>query len=551
MGAETNASHVSMDAFVDPRDDLHPGASNPPARTTTELEKLAELHRLCREGRLYDVERWIRAGRPLQIAQGTAVKRSRLTSNLEVALKAGNHALIVLLLSNGYDPNQELNCPLDLALRTRRFDLVNLLLEWGADPHSVDLGALFDTYNSDLFKRFQDLGVDLTTGHALAEALAYHTSNRPLFGFAKRHRESNPKIQRELNIALGHHVDEENEKGVQLCLWAGANPHAPAPNLRYWRSTAQDDGDEEEDAESGTSAMYEACHRGNVTILRRLGPDPARDDFDELYQTAGSRAVVDLLAERAPPRDTGAVIRHQVWWAGFSSEPWSRIEALRRLFEIGARWTQSSKDEIASVRWSLLKGSDSTFIDLMKLMATQDYCSPDLLRAVARTPAFQGRMKKVGFFPLSPDDPKRFHQLRPTRSREVLQKFGVEIPQPRKTAAPPVPRSVWIGPWSSNGKEIRIDRAALFKRVWSQPVATLAEEWGLSGPGLKKVCRRLQVPVPPRGYWSKLQAGHHARRPQLPSLPEGVASEIILRRPADTDSGSTSDSPPNAKRDET
>jgi len=221
--------------------------------------------------------------------------------------------LVSLLLHNGYDPNQESPSPLDLTLRARRFDLVTLLLEWGADPHRVDLGALFDTYNSDLFARFQDLGVDLTTGHSFAEALAYHTSNRPLFGFAKRHRESNSKIQRELNIALAHHVREGNEKGTQLSLWAGADPHAPALNLRYSASSGSDNGeDEEEDA--GVSAIYEACLLGNVEILKRLKPDPARDDFDRLYQTASSRAVINLLAERALPKDVGAVIRHQLWW---------------------------------------------------------------------------------------------------------------------------------------------------------------------------------------------------------------------------------------------
>src|SRR5712691_6057481 len=142
-----------MNAFIDPRDALAPGAHKSPARTATEPGELAELHRLCREGRLYEVERWIRIGRPVQIAQGTLVKRTRVTSALEIAVQAGNHALVLLLLSNGYDPNQKLRCPLDVALRVRRFDLVSLLLEWGVDPHCVDLGDLFGTYNSDLFGR--------------------------------------------------------------------------------------------------------------------------------------------------------------------------------------------------------------------------------------------------------------------------------------------------------------------------------------------------------------------------------------------------------------
>jgi hypothetical protein len=56
----------------------------------------------------------------------------------------------------------------------------------------------------------------------LAEALAYHTSNKPIFGFAKRHREHDPAIQNELNIALAHHAAEGNEKGIALCLCVGA-----------------------------------------------------------------------------------------------------------------------------------------------------------------------------------------------------------------------------------------------------------------------------------------------------------------------------------------
>ena len=57
MGAETKASQHMHGPFIDPRDNPTPGTNRPPARTTTEPEDLAELHRLCREGRVYDVER--------------------------------------------------------------------------------------------------------------------------------------------------------------------------------------------------------------------------------------------------------------------------------------------------------------------------------------------------------------------------------------------------------------------------------------------------------------------------------------------------------------
>src|SRR6267378_2950512 len=249
-----------MTDFVDPRQ--HP---EPPVRVsrqpTAHGEELRELVPLCRAGRVYEVERWIHEGRPIQAVTYKTPKKPAVETPLRAAVRTNHRDLVLLLLCNGYRLDLEpqgWDSALNVALGNRAFDLLELLLKWGADPKDVDLGTLFDTYKSDLFARFQDFGIDLTRGHALAQALADHTSNRPLFGFAKRHRESNPKMQTELNIALVHHVSEENEKGVQLCLWAGANPHTPALDLRYCRSSARDDDEEAEDAELGTSAIEEA-----------------------------------------------------------------------------------------------------------------------------------------------------------------------------------------------------------------------------------------------------------------------------------------------------
>src|SRR5205823_1123478 len=116
-----------------------------------------------------------------------------------------------------------------------------------------------------------------------------------------------------------------------------------------------------------------------------------------------------------------------------------------------------------------------TFVDLMKVLATEDYCSSDILKELARTRSMRARMKMVGFIP-SDDERNRFHQLRPTRSREVLTRFGVELPEAKrpKVASPPVASSVRIGPRGPQGEEIRLNREELFERVWSKPVATLA-----------------------------------------------------------------------------
>lgn len=175
--------------FIDPRGAPTPLGARPGPRLTCDWEELDRLHQLCRSGHLYDIQRWIAEGRPLQVAVADMPHRGRRRQTaLEIGLEAGNQALVLVLLVNGYDPNQEEGSPLDQALSDRRWDLVDLLLDWGADPKDVDLETLFGTYQTSLIERFRSLGVNLTADHAMAAALGYHTSNKPLFGFARRHR---------------------------------------------------------------------------------------------------------------------------------------------------------------------------------------------------------------------------------------------------------------------------------------------------------------------------------------------------------------------------
>src|SRR3990172_9773901 len=242
------------------------------------LEDIKPLHQLCREGRLYDVERWIGDGKPLQLPLEAVPKGARPKTALQIALQTGQHSLATLLLQNGYRLELERYAPLDLALRSRRWDLFDLLLDWGGDLRSVDVYTVLETYNSDLYKRFRASGYDLTEGHAMGSILGHSTSNRPLLGFIKRHQAEDPKIQQELNIALGHHARKGNERGVALCLWAGADPHAPAPNPDL--SIAEDvESEDDEERFLGWSAIEEVARAGHLGILKRLGPDPARDHF--------------------------------------------------------------------------------------------------------------------------------------------------------------------------------------------------------------------------------------------------------------------------------
>jgi len=69
-----------MVTFIDPRTDPKACVTKPAQRTTTDLDVRAELHALCRTGRLCDVERLIQAGRQLQAVQGITVSAPRTTA---------------------------------------------------------------------------------------------------------------------------------------------------------------------------------------------------------------------------------------------------------------------------------------------------------------------------------------------------------------------------------------------------------------------------------------------------------------------------------------
>ena len=68
---------------------------------------------------------------------------------------------------------------------------------------------------------------------------------------------------------------------------------------------------------------------------------------------------------------------------------------------------------------------------------------------------------------------------------------------------------------------IVISRENLYAQVWSTPMRQLADQFGITGTGLAKICARLDVPCPPRGYWAKKAAGKPVIQFRLPEPKAG------------------------------
>jgi hypothetical protein len=61
-----------------------------------------------------------------------------------------------------------------------------------------------------------------------------------------------------------------------------------------------------------------------------------------------------------------------------------------------------------------------------------------------------------------------------------------------------------------------LTREELYTLVWSAPMVKVAKQFGLSDVGLKKICRKHDIPVPGRGYWRKLETHKRAKKLSLP-----------------------------------
>ena len=66
-----------------------------------------------------------------------------------------------------------------------------------------------------------------------------------------------------------------------------------------------------------------------------------------------------------------------------------------------------------------------------------------------------------------------------------------------------------------------VSRETLYEEVWADPMIKVASRYEVSGSFLARVCERLNVPRPPRGYWAQLAVGKACARPPLPPAQPG------------------------------
>ena len=71
-------------------------------------------------------------------------------------------------------------------------------------------------------------------------------------------------------------------------------------------------------------------------------------------------------------------------------------------------------------------------------------------------------------------------------------------------------------------------REVLYQEVWNHPITEVAKKYAVSDGTIHKVCRSMEIPTPPVGYWAKKQAGQVVLVSPLPPT-SGSTMKLGLR----------------------
>lgn len=68
---------------------------------------------------------------------------------------------------------------------------------------------------------------------------------------------------------------------------------------------------------------------------------------------------------------------------------------------------------------------------------------------------------------------------------------------------------------------VKLNRKELYDLVWSIPMTALAKKYSISDSGLRKICVKMDIPLPKAGHWEKLKAGKEVEVFELPKNYKG------------------------------
>lgn len=75
---------------------------------------------------------------------------------------------------------------------------------------------------------------------------------------------------------------------------------------------------------------------------------------------------------------------------------------------------------------------------------------------------------------------------------------------------------------------IEFTRNQLYKYGWSEPVAQVGARFGVSDVAIARICKKMNIPRPARGYWAKKQHGYPVGTTPLPKATSNTPLKYVM-----------------------
>lgn len=77
---------------------------------------------------------------------------------------------------------------------------------------------------------------------------------------------------------------------------------------------------------------------------------------------------------------------------------------------------------------------------------------------------------------------------------------------------------------------LQYTRQKFYDLIWETPLSQLAQKFAISDNGLRKLCKKHQVPIPANDYWQKIRFNKPVKRERMPALDnDDLKIELHLR----------------------
>jgi hypothetical protein len=431
--------------------------------------------------------------------------------------------------------------------------VLRYLLEAGCPTDGITGMDLCLTHDLDLIRLGIQRGIDILEPDGWAAAFV-EVGSRPLIRLYLEQRDLIPGLRKDAVYAMCRAIKESRLRAIALLRWAGVNPLGKAPRYGDW--------DETEEEWEGFPALYLPYAEKPLEILKLLKLKPTVSQWFVLVRNMihgdveTLEAVMELMPEpmavlRRHPAESAKLLCDTLqsicWgWAGRNRRDERLAGFCLRLLDEGVRLRWRDSDDMDRFRREFYRTERKKHV-LGVIRRAAELADPDerehlillINKPKMREFTIRHESKIMELLELMPpsDPPYRFRRYRACDQK--LSQSGSAYPQNEKTKLVIEPSHAPVVPEHSTQPvekrhEIKrlgckaLERERIHAEVWAEPTMHVAARHGISGSMLARICTKLQIPRPPRGYWARPKAWKEKHKIPLPQWKDEGADYWVV-----------------------